>query len=78
MRTCGRVKIRVEACRTARSGRGNLLALSCAKNGSVKDRELFVQEGLTAENGAALKNASGRMRVKEVIADTTRSVLKDW
>ena len=32
MRICGRVKIRVEACRIARSGRGNILALSCAEN----------------------------------------------
>lgn len=37
-----------------------------------------MREGLTAEKGAALKKARGRMRAKEVIADTMRSVLKDW
>jgi len=62
MRICGRVKIRVDACRTARRGRGNVLALSCAEN---------------AEKGVELKKARGKMRAKEVIADTMRSVLKD-
>lgn len=32
MRICGRVKTRVEACRAARSGRGNILASSCSEN----------------------------------------------
>jgi len=62
-RICGRVKTRVEACRTARSGCGNILALSCAGN---------------AEKGAEVKNARGRMRGREVITDTTRRVLNDW
>lgn len=62
MRICGRVRTRVEACRIARSGCGNILALPCAED---------------TEKGAELKNPSGKIRAKEVIADTTRSVLND-
>ena len=46
---------------------------------SIEKRRLGIAwEELTAEKGAELKNARGSMRAKEVIADTTRRVLKDW
>ena len=58
------------------SGRGNVLALSCAKNllywrTNIED---WVRR-LTVEKGAELKNAKGRVRATEVIADTTGGVL---
>ena len=78
-RICGRVKTRVETCRAARSGRGNILALSCAENLLYWRRKIRNwEEGLTSEKGAELKNAKGRMRAKDVMAETTRRVLKDW